>query len=174
MRQESDRFEGGPGLRTKRALALPELFIEKPACDGAEYLMPFTETVKVRPLWICLQQNMWANILVAEGAGMVNRHYHPHPVYAYTISGRWGYLEHDWVAGAGDVLYEPPGTAHTLVTYESDAPAQIFFVVQGPLLWLDESGAVSGQYDAFDFYANAREHFAGTRLGAEYVDGLLR
>ena len=36
-----------------------------------------------------------------------------------TISGKWGYLEHDWVATAGDWIYEAPGEAHTLVAYES-------------------------------------------------------
>lgn len=158
----------------KRPLSLPEVFLQNPAFDGPEYWMPFTETVNARPLWICPQQNMWANILAADGAGMVNRHYHPHPVYAYTISGRWGYLEHDWVAGPGDVLFETPGTAHTLVAYESDAPMRVFFVVQGPLLWVDDTGVTTGQYDAFDFYAAAREHFAGTALGAGYVDTLLR
>jgi len=37
---------------------------------------------------------------MAKGAGLVNRHYHPHEVFAYTISGKWGYLEHDWTATA--------------------------------------------------------------------------
>ena len=46
-------------------------------------------------------------------AGLVNRHYHPQQVFAYTISGKWGYLEHDWVATAGDWIYEAPGEAHT-------------------------------------------------------------
>ena len=53
------------------------------------------------------------------GAGLVNRHYHPHQVFAYTISGKWGYLEHDWIATAGDFVYEAPGEAHTLVAHES-------------------------------------------------------
>src|SRR6266513_2025701 len=51
------------------------------------------------------------------GAGMVNRHYHPQQVFAYTISGKWGYLEHDWVATKGDWIYEAPGEAHTLVAF---------------------------------------------------------
>jgi 2,4'-dihydroxyacetophenone dioxygenase len=47
----------------------------------------------------------------------VLRHYHPRQIFAYTISGTWGYLEHDWVA-TGDWVYEAPGEAHTLVAYE--------------------------------------------------------
>jgi uncharacterized RmlC-like cupin family protein len=48
---------------------------------------------------------------MAKEAGLVNRHYHPHEVFAYTISGKWGYLEHDWTARAGDFVYETPGKA---------------------------------------------------------------
>ena len=79
-------------------------------------------------------------MLRATGPGMVNRHYHPHEVFAYTISGKWGYLEHDWVATAGDFVYETPGEAHTLVAYESDEPMKVHFKVKGPLIWLDENG----------------------------------
>lgn len=43
--------------------------------------------------------------------GLVNRHYHPHEVFAYTISGKWGYLERPWTATAGDFIYEPPAKA---------------------------------------------------------------
>ena len=50
--------------------------------------------------------------------GLVNRHYHPHEVFALTLSGKWGYLEHDWTATAGDFVYETHGEAHTLVAYE--------------------------------------------------------
>ncbi|MDQ0321504.1 quercetin dioxygenase-like cupin family protein [Pararhizobium capsulatum DSM 1112] len=39
----------------------------------------------------------------------MNRHYHPREVFAYTISGVWGYLEHDWTATAGDFVHETPG-----------------------------------------------------------------
>ena len=56
---------------------------------------------------------------LAKGAGLVNRHYHPHQVFAYTISGKWGYLEHDWVATAGDFDLRGAGRGHTLVAYES-------------------------------------------------------
>ena len=90
------------------------------------------------------RQNSWCDVLMATGAGLVNRHYHPHEVFAYTISGKWGYLEHDWVATAGDFVYETPGEAHTLVAYESDEPMKVHFKVKGPLIWLDENGDAGG------------------------------
>src|SRR5262249_21511127 len=97
-----------------RADAREDVYIADAPTDDERYYVPFTETVGSRPLWISPSQNRWADILYAKGPGMVNRHYHPQQVFAYTISGKWGYLEHDWVATAGGFIYEAPGEAHTL------------------------------------------------------------
>jgi len=154
--------------------ALPELYLRDPANDDPRYFFPISETVSARPLWIAPQRNMWANILLSERAGLVNRHYHPHAVFAYTISGKWGYLEHDWTATRGDFVYETPGSSHTLVCYQSEEPMKVFFIVQGPLIWLDETGATIGHHDAYDYIAAARAHYASNGVGADYVDSLLR
>lgn len=139
-----------------RSGALPEVYLSKVADGDERYFVPFSETVSSKPLWISPQRNMWADVLMAKAAGLVNRHYHPHQVFAYTISGKWGYLEHEWTATAGDFIYEPPGESHTLVAYDSGEPMRVFFVVQGPLIWLDENGNGVGQYDVFDYVAAAR------------------
>jgi 2,4'-dihydroxyacetophenone dioxygenase len=81
-----------------------------------------------------------AHVLYSRGAGVVNRHYHPQQVFAYTISGKWGYLEHDWIATKGDWIFEAPGEAHALIAYASDEPMKVTFNVTGPLIWLDENG----------------------------------
>ena len=73
--------------------------------------------------------------------------------------GQVGYLEHEWTATAGDFIYEPPGESHTLVAYDSGEPMGVFFVVQGPLIGLDENGNGVSQYDVFDYIAAAREHY---------------
>jgi 2,4'-dihydroxyacetophenone dioxygenase len=51
---------------------------------------------------------------------------------------------------------------------------RVFFVVQGPLIWLDEDGKGVGQYDVFDYVAAARAHYDEVGIGAKYVDSLLR
>jgi 2,4'-dihydroxyacetophenone dioxygenase len=89
--------------------ALPEVYLSKVATDDDRYYVPFTDTVGSRPLWINVKDNSWADILRAKEAGLVNRHYHPHEVFAYTVSGKWGYLERPWTATAGDFVYEAPG-----------------------------------------------------------------
>ncbi len=154
--------------------ALKDVYIGNAASDDHSLYVPFTETVFSRPLWISPSQNKWADILMATGAGLVNRHYHPHEVFAYTISGKWGYLEHDWTATAGDFVYESPGEGHTLVAYDHDDPMKVFFQVTGPLVWLDEDGESNGTFDVHDYIALCRAHYATTDLGSAYVDSLFR
>jgi 2,4'-dihydroxyacetophenone dioxygenase len=154
--------------------ALPETYIQNAAADDDRYYVPFTETVSSRPLWISPSQNRWCDILLAKSAGLVNRHYHPHEVFAYTISGKWGYLEHDWVATAGDFIYETPGEGHTLVAYEHEEPMKVFFTVKGPLIWLDEEGKSAGHFDVHDYIAMCKAHYEKVGLGADYITSLFR
>ena len=157
-----------------RKHSLPEMFTPDIATDDQRYYVPLSETVGTRPVWISISQNSWCDVLLATGAGLVNRHYHPHEVFAYTISGKWGYLEHDWTATAGDFLYEAPGEAHTLVAYEHEDPMKIFFNVTGPLIWLDENGEAEGHFDVHDYIALAKAHYEEVGLGADAVEKLFR
>jgi 2,4'-dihydroxyacetophenone dioxygenase len=111
---------------------------------------------------------------MAKKAGLVNRHYHPHEVFALTLSGKWGYLEHDWTATKGDFVYETPGEGHTLVAYEHEEPMKVFFTVTGPLIWLDEDGEPNGFFDVHNYIAMCREHYGKVGIGAEYVNSLFR
>lgn len=154
--------------------AQPEVYIHNAPIDDERYYVPFTETVSTRPLWISPSQNRWCDILLAKKAGLVNRHYHPHQVFAYTISGKWGYLEHDWTATAGDFVYETPGEGHTLVAYESDEPMRVHFNVTGPLIWLNEKGEPDGYFDVHMYIEMARKHYENVGIGAAYVDKLIR
>lgn len=157
-----------------KADALPETYIANAPTDDERYYVPFSETVSSRPLWISPSQNKWADVLMAKSAGLVNRHYHPHEVFAYTISGKWGYLEHDWTATAGDFVYETPGEGHTLVAYEHEEPMRTFFVVKGPLIWLDEDGNADGYFDVHDYIKLCKDHYEKVGIGADYVETLFR
>lgn len=64
--------------------------------------------------------------------------------------------------------------AHTLVAYDSDEPMRCFFVVTGPLIWLDENGDSTGHFDVHDYLALCRTHYAENGLGADLVDTLIR
>jgi len=154
--------------------AAPEFYVADAPSEDLRYYAPLSETVFTRPILIAPSQNRWCDVLYAKGAGLVNRHYHPHQVFAYTISGKWGYLEHDWVATAGDFVYEAPGEGHTLVTYEHEDPTRVHFNVTGPLIWLDDAGEPVGTFDVFDYIRVCKEHYDRVGLGADYIDTLMR
>src|SRR5262245_59069774 len=111
-----------PLTQAFRPGALPEAYVSQAASHDERFYAPLSETVGTRPLWISPSQNRWCDVLMARGAGMVNRHYHPQQVFAFTISGKWGYLEHDWVATAGDRVYDAPGEEHPVLAYATREP----------------------------------------------------
>ena len=94
-------------------------------------------------------------------------------MFAYTLSGRWGYLEYDWIATAGDFVCETPGGSHTLVSYESEEPMRVHFNVTGPLIWLDEDGNHTGTFDVFDYIAACRAHYEKVGIDPAYLDALI-
>jgi 2,4'-dihydroxyacetophenone dioxygenase len=163
-----------PVAEVFRPGAAPEAYIHDAATLDERWYAPLSPTAGTRPLFISPSQNRWCDVLYCRSAGLVNRHYHPQQVFAYTISGKWGYLEHDWVATKGDWIYEAPGEAHTLVAYESDEPMMVTFNVTGPLIWLDENGDPTGTFDVFDYIKLCREHYEKVGIGADYVDSLFR
>src|SRR5258708_29885112 len=52
-------------------------------------------------------------------------------VHAFTLRGRWRYLEHDWIATPGDYTFEPPGETHTLVVPDDVKEMATLFHVTG-------------------------------------------
>jgi len=79
----------------------------------------------------------------------VGRHHHTGAVHMFTLSGIWGYREHDFVNRAGSYLYEPPGSVHTLFTPEDNTEVtETLSVVYGVTEYLDEDGSVVATSDA--------------------------
>ena len=82
-------------------------------------------------------------LLKAPATMQLPRHHHTGTVIVYTVKGSWKYLEHDWVAREGSVVFETASTRHTPVSVPSDADEIITFnIVQGELLYLDENDNV--------------------------------
>jgi 2,4'-dihydroxyacetophenone dioxygenase len=163
-----------PIAKVFQADAPSEAYVPDAPSEDDRLYVPLSETVSSRPLWISPTTNRWCDILMARSAGLVNRHYHPHEVFAFTISGKWGYLEHDWTATAGDFVFESPGEGHTLVAYEHEQPMRVLFIVTGPLIWLDKRGEAEDFFDVHHYIELCRAHYATVGLGAETVDALFR
>jgi hypothetical protein len=100
-------------------------------------------------------------------------HYHTGPVHAFTLKGSWRYLEHDWVAGEGTFVYEPPGEVHTL---EADPKTGMttFFVTRGALIYTDAQGQQIGFEDVFTRLARFRRHVAENGLDPAVVERMIR
>lgn len=78
-------------------------------------------------------------------------HKHTGAVHAFTLSGEWTYLEHVGSPSStpGSYLYEPPGSIHTLkVADDNEGWTDVFFIIYGAMLLLDDDGKISGVLDA--------------------------
>jgi 2,4'-dihydroxyacetophenone dioxygenase len=94
-------------------------------------------------------------------------------VHAFTLKGSWRYLEHDWVAGEGTFVYEPPGEIHTLQA-DPTTGMTTFFVTRGALIYADQSGRQIGYEDVFTRLARFRRHLAEKGLDPTIADGMIR
>ena len=153
--------------------ALPDMHIADGLTDDDRLYAPLSDTVGTRPLFISTTQNRWCDVLMARGAGLVNRHYHPHQVFAYTISGKWGYLEHDWVASEGMYVFEPPGEIHTLVVDQEDEMITLFHVC-GTLIYFDDDNKPCGFDDVHSKIEMCQRHFRQCGLGEQALEQFIR
>lgn len=89
------------------------------------------------------------------------KHRHFGDVHGYTISGRWGYQEYDWEASAGDYVYEPPNSTHTLsIPQDETEPAVILFVVDKGMAILGDNDEILSIEDAWSLTEIYRQALA--------------
>ena len=76
-------------------------------------------------------------------------HRHSGAVFAFTLSGRWGYRESAFLASAGSLVREPANTSHTLfVPADASEPAEVIFFIEGALVHHLPDGTIWGVSDA--------------------------
>ena len=136
--------------------------------------VPQAPNVWFRPLLLDTVNGQWCNLLKVRTSGILSRHRHPAPVYAYVIKGSWRYLEHDWIATAGTFVYEPPGEIHTLVVDEGVEEMITFFHVCGALIYIDESGTEVKYDDVHTKIDMCINHFRDSGLGEDAVKPFIR
>ena len=74
-------------------------------------------------------------------------HYHTGTVVVYTIRGSWRYVEHDWIARPGDVVYETAASLHKPVAV-GDEEVETITITTGELLFLDDAGTIIARENA--------------------------
>ena len=147
-------------------------YIDAQSDDDSPWV-PFGPTAAIKHLSFDVRRNLFSNILWVKGPGTIGTHFHRGTITRVVLEGSVRYLEYDWVATPGGLILEVPGESHTLVTEHPD-PMKVFFVVSGPLMWLDEQGNTVGHYDVFDYLRDARAHYEECGVGAAYLDTLIR
>lgn len=132
------------------------------------------EGVAFKPLVFSVSGGYFVNILRVRKAGVLSRHRHAGTVHAFTLRGTWHYLEHDWVAEAGDYVCEPPGEVHTLVVPEGVEEMMTLFHVTGGYTYVDPFGTPLGYEDVFTKVEHARAHYERIGLGGDHVRKFMR
>jgi 2,4'-dihydroxyacetophenone dioxygenase len=151
----------------------PEIVANAIPQDEREWV-PQAENVWFRPLLLNTVTGGWCNLLKVRKSGVLSRHRHPMIVVGYVIKGRWFYREHDWVANAGDFVYEPPGEIHTLEVPADCDEMITFFNISGAMIYLDAEGNQTGYEDVFTKIDMCRRHYAANGLGEDFVDRYIR
>jgi 2,4'-dihydroxyacetophenone dioxygenase len=121
-----------------------------------------------------VSQGYYINILRVRASGVLSRHRHNGPVHAFTLRGRWHYLEHDWIASPGDYTFEPPGETHTLVVPDGVEEMATLFHVTGGYVYVDPAGRAIGYEDVFTKLENTRRHYEAAGQGAAFADRFVR
>jgi quercetin dioxygenase-like cupin family protein len=135
------------GLALSAREIIPPLTIQRGPAD-----LPFVNTmpgVESQLVHVNLETGLWVTRVHLSPGYRSARHRHHGEVFAFTISGRWRYLEQEEVCDAGSYLYEPAGAIHTQhVLEDNPAPADIWFAVMGRNDDLDDAGNVIRTYGA--------------------------
>lgn len=152
----------------------PHQIVAHAVPDDERVWVPQAPQVWFRPLMLNTLNGQWCNLLRVRRAGTLSRHRHPAPVHGYVIKGSWRYLEHDWVALAGDYVFEPPGETHTLVV-DADVDEMItFFNISGCMYYVNDRDEHTGYEDVFTKIDMCRKHYTEVGLGSNYVDQFIR
>ncbi len=155
---------------------IPDIFVAAALNLDADETswVPQSAGVTFRPLILNVSQGYYINLLRVRASGVLSRHRHSGPVHALTLRGQWRYLEHDWVASAGDYAFEPAGETHTLVVPDDVDEMITLFHVTGGYTYVDPYGVALGYEDVFTKLEKASRYYESLGLGPDHVRRFMR
>jgi quercetin dioxygenase-like cupin family protein len=122
------------------------------ALHRGENELPFVtlgDGTHIQLLQVDIEKGLWVVRTRFDPGVTIPTHKHTGEVFAFTIAGRWKYLEYPEVNEAGSYLYEPAGSIHTLTVPEDvDGLTDVWFAIYGANLNLDADGNVETVVDA--------------------------
>ncbi len=153
------------------AVSEKDLIVRHVGDDGAPWVDTGTG-VHLKIMRVDLDRGTWVIRNRFEPGVQLQTHKHTGAVEGYTLTGRWNYLEYDFVSLPGSYIYEPAGSVHTLnVPEDNTDDTDVLFVIEGALLNLTPDGQVESVVDAafmVDVYVALCE-----AAGLGYPSGML-
>jgi len=129
------------------ALAEQDLIVRHVADGDA----PWVDTgigIDLKVMRVDLKRGTWVIRNRFAPGVQIPTHRHTGPVEGYTLTGRWHYLEYDFVSTAGSYIHEPAGSLHTLhVPEDNTEPTDVLFVIEGALINLTPDGQLESITD---------------------------
>ncbi|CAF3790500.1 unnamed protein product [Rotaria sp. Silwood1] len=114
------------------------------ASSNNTYYFPYGDPkygVEFKLLKVDPHTGLWIVLLRGRPGDRVGTHRHYGEVYAYTLKGAWGYIEHpEWISKSGDIVHEAPGSVHTFYIHQDYGDTELLAFLWGPLEYLDEFG----------------------------------
>jgi 2,4'-dihydroxyacetophenone dioxygenase len=105
--------------------------------------------VGLRVVMVDIPKGLWVIANRFPPGYAVVPHQHTGSIHAWTTAGSWRYLEYDVAYTAGSYVFEPAGSKHTLkVDDDNVGETEVFFVIEGANLNLDDDGKVVSITDA--------------------------
>lgn len=98
---------------------------------------PYSDVIMLKALKAEPVSGTFITLLKVPGAMQLPKHHHCGTVIVYTIKGTWRYLEHDWIAKPGSVVYETAASVHTPVGVGNDEIITLNIQV-GDSLYMDD------------------------------------
>ena len=102
---------------------------------------PYSDEVFIKVLKADPISGTFVTLLKAPGNVVLPKHHHCGIVIVYTVEGKWKYLEHDWTAVPGSVVYETAATTHTPVG-AGEGDVITLNIQVGDSIYLDDTGGV--------------------------------
>jgi 2,4'-dihydroxyacetophenone dioxygenase len=134
------------------ALVAPAGRLVPHAIHRSESELPFVQFydgLKLQLLQADVEAGIWVVRTRFTPGTTIQTHKHTGSVYAFTLAGRWKYLEYPETNTAGSYLFEPAGSIHTLtVPADVDGETDVWFAITGANLNLDADGRVVDVLDA--------------------------
>lgn len=154
-------------LPSANPLHLPQSPLKPAFCHSGADGLPWVEIgigVMFKYLTLCEATGAYSLLTKYPPGTELPTHRHSGTVFAYTIQGKWTYLEDDFVATAGSVICEVPNSNHTLKVFD-DSPEEMILLTHqtGDLITFDEDGDIMAIDDA-------QTHLAQYLKFAEYQE----